>query len=130
MILVDTSVWIDYVNGVATPEAEILDRELRSERIATGDLIVAEFLQGFKDDAQFYRAKDLLDSLAYFDLVGGQIALQSARNYRALRKAGIAVRKTIDVIIATFCIENGFELLHADRDFDPLERFLGLRVHH
>lgn len=130
MILVDTSVWIDYVNGIATTEADILDRELRSERIATGDLIVAEFLQGFKDDAQFYRAKDLLDGLAYFDLVGGQIALQSTRNYRALRKAGITVRKTIDVIIATFCIENGFELLHADRDFDPLERFLGLRVRH
>lgn len=130
MILVDTSVWINYVNGVATPEAEILDRELGSERIATGDLIVAEFLQGFNDDAQFYRAKELLDGLAYFDLVGGQIALQSARNYRALRKAGITVRKTIDVIIATFCIENGFELLHADRDFDPLESFLGLRVRH
>ena len=128
MIVVDTSVWIDYVNGVVTPQTNILDIELESRRVATGDLIIAEFLQGFREDKQFQEAKDLMDSLEYYDFVGKEIAISAAQNFRNLRKKGITIRKTIDVLIATFCIEYGFELLHNDRDFDPMEEILGLRV--
>lgn len=128
MIVVDTSVWIDYVNGVVTPQTNILDIELESSRLATGDLIIVEFLQGFRDDRQFLKAKDLMDSLEYYDFVGREMAINAAQNFRRLRKKGITIRKTIDVLIATFCIEYGFELLHNDRDFDPMEEILGLRV--
>jgi predicted nucleic acid-binding protein len=128
MIVVDTSVWIDYVNGVVTPQTNILDIELESRRVATGDLIIAEFLQGFREDKQFQEAKDLMESLEYYDFVGKEIAISAAQNFRNLRKKGITIRKTIDVLIATFCIEYGFELLHNDRDFDPMEEILGLRV--
>lgn len=128
MILADTSVWIDYVNGVVTPQTDILDIELESERVATGDLIIAEFLQGFREDRQFEEARGIMDALDYYDIVGRDIAVKAARNFRKLRKNGITVRKTIDVLIATFCIENGFELLHSDSDFDPMEGILGLRV--
>ena len=128
MIVVDTSVWIDYVNGVVTPQTNILDIELESRRVATGDLIIAEFLQGFREDKQFQEAKDLMDSLEYYDFVGKEIAISAAQNFRNLRKKGITIRKTIDVLIATFCIEYGFELLHNDRDLDPMEEILGLRV--
>jgi len=128
MIVVDTSVWIDYVNGVVTPQTNILDIELESSRIATGDLIIAEFLQGFREDSQFLEAKDLMDSLEYYDFVGREMAINAAQNFRRLRKKGITIRKTIDVLIATFCIEYGFELLHSDRDFDPMEEVLGLKV--
>jgi len=128
MIVVDTSVWIDYVNGVVTPQTNILDIELESSRIATGDLIIVEFLQGFREDSQFLEAKDLMDSLEYYDFVGREMAINAAQNFRRLRKKGITIRKTIDVLIATFCIEYGFELLHSDRDFDPMEEVLGLKV--
>ena len=128
MIVVDTSVWIDYVNGVVTPQTNILDIELESSRLATGDLIIVEFLQGFRDDRQFLKAKDLMDSLEYYDFAGREMAINAAQNFRRLRKKGITIRKTIDVLIATFCIEYGFELLHNDRDFDPMEEILGLRV--
>ena len=128
MIVVDTSVWIDYVNGVVTPQTNILDIELESSRLATGDLIIVEFLQGFRDDRQFLEAKDLMDSLEYYDFAGREMAINAAQNFRRLRKKGITIRKTIDVLIATFCIEYGFELLHNDRDFDPMEEILGLRV--
>lgn len=128
MIVVDTSVWIDYVNGVVTPQTNILDIELESSRLATGDLIIVEFLQGFRDDKQFLKAKDLMDSLEYYDFVGREMAINAAQNFRRLRKKGITIRKTIDVLIATFCIEYGFELLHNDRYFDPMEEILGLRV--
>jgi len=128
MIVVDTSVWIDYVNGVVTPQTNILDIELESSRLATGDLIIAEFLQGFREDSQFLEAKDLMDSLEYYDFVGREMAINAAQNFRRLRKKGITIRKTIDVLIATFCIEYGFELLHSDRDFDPMEEVLGLKV--
>jgi predicted nucleic acid-binding protein len=121
-------VWIDYVNGVVTPQTNILDIELESSRIATGDLIIAEFLQGFREDSQFLEAKDLMDSLEYYDFVGREMAINAAQNFRRLRKKGITIRKTIDVLIATFCIEYGFELLHSDRDFDPMEEVLGLKV--
>jgi len=128
MIVADTSVWIDYVNGVVTPQTNMLDIELENRRVATGDLIIVEFLQGFHEDKQFQEAKDLMDSLEYYDFVGKEIAITAAQNFRKLRKKGITIRKTIDVLIATFCIEYGFELLHNDRDFDPIEEVLGLRV--
>lgn len=128
MIVVDTSVWIDYVNGVATAQTDLLDIELQRSRIVVGDLIITEFLQGFRDDKQFHEAKNLMDSLEYHDFVGKNIAEKAAENFRTLRKNGITVSKTIDVLIATFCIENGFELIHSDRDFDPMEEILGLVV--
>ncbi|MBU0934215.1 MAG: PIN domain nuclease [Spirochaetes bacterium] len=128
MIVADTSVWIDYVNGVVSAQTNLLDAELAHERVATGDLIIAEFLQGFRDDKQFQQAKDLMDSLEYHDFVAKELAVCAAQNFRKLRRSGITVRKTIDVLIATFCIEYGYELLHNDKDFDPMEELLGLRV--
>jgi len=128
MVVVDTSVWIDYVNGSITPQTNLLDIELENDRIITGDLIIVEFLQGFRDDTQYYKAKELMESLEYFDFVGKDIVIKAAENFRKLRKNGITIRKTIDVLIATFCIENGFELIHDDRDFDQMEEILGLRV--
>jgi len=114
--------------GVITPQTDLLDIELQNSRVVTGDLIIAEFLQGFRDEHQFKAAKDLMDSLEYYDFVGKEMAIIAAENFRKLRKKGITVRKTIDVLIATFCIEFGFELLHNDRDFDPMEAVLGLRI--
>ena len=128
MIVADTSVWIDYVNGAITPQTDILDSELRQRRVATGDLIMVEFLQGFRSDTQFQLAKRMMDSLEYHDFVGKELAIKATRNFRRLRKHGITIRKTIDVLIATFCIEYGFELLHNDRDFDSMEEVLGLWV--
>jgi hypothetical protein len=130
MIVVDTSVWIDYVNGVHTAQTDILDKELQERRVVTGDLIMVEFLQGFRDNKQFQTAKMLMNSLEYYDFVGKQMATKAAENFRLLRKKGVTVRKTIDVLIATFCIEHGFELLHNDRDFEPMKEILGLQVKH
>lgn len=128
MIVVDTSVWVDYFNGVTGPHTDLLDRLLLNERILIGDIILTEVLQGFRSDADFSRARTLLDTLEYCPMLDKEIALRSARNYRTLRKAGVTVRKTIDVMIATFCIVNRHRLLHADRDFDFIEKLLGLRV--
>ena len=128
MILVDSSVWIDYFNGLATRQTDRLDELLGSDLLLTGDIILAEVLQGFRNDGDFRRAKRALDGLEFRAMLGRDIALKSAANYRALRAQGVTVRKTIDMLIATFCIENGHELLHADRDFDPIERHLGLRT--
>ncbi len=128
MIVADTSVWIDYVRGIDAPHTNLLDYELDHSRIVTGDLIIAEFLQGFRKEEDYQKAKQIMESLEYHDFVGKDIALRAAQNYWKLRKSGTTVRKTIDVIIATFCIENDFDLLHNDRDFDPMERLLGLRV--
>lgn len=128
MVVADTSVWIDYVRGVHGPYTDLLDDALLHDRVVTGDIIMAEFLQGFRDEKDFQEAKHLMESLAYYDLVGKEIALQAAQNFRTLRRNGITVRKTIDVLIATFCIENGFELIHNDRDFDPMETILSLKV--
>lgn len=128
MIVADTSVWIDYVRGVDAPHTQTLDYELLHNRVITGDIIITEFLQGFRLEPDFNKAKEIMDSLEYQDFLGKNIALQAAQNFRLLRKKGITVRKTIDVIIATFCIENGFALIHNDRDFDPIETHLGLLV--
>lgn len=130
MVLVDTSVWVDYFNGVDTWQADHLEQLLGTGRVLIGDLILAELLQGFANDADHRRARALLSDLVYADLVGRDVALAAAENYRKLRKRGVTVRKTIDVIIGTFCILNDHELLHSDRDFDPMEPHLGLRVVH
>jgi predicted nucleic acid-binding protein len=128
LIVADTSVWIDYVRGIAAPHTDLLDYELQHNRIVTGDLIIAEFLQGFRDDRDYEVAKGIMDALEYRDFVGKEIAIQAAHNFRILRKKGITIRKTVDVLIATFCIENDFKLIHNDRDFDPMEEYLGLKV--
>ena len=105
----------------------MLDSLLGSEPVATGDLILAEVLQGFRNDRDFNQARKLLTSLIVFDLGGKEIAIQAARNFRALRVKGVTVRKTIDAVIATRCIAGGLQLLYSDRDFDPFVRYLGLR---
>jgi len=128
LILVDSSVWIDYFNGVDCPETNRLDRMLSSEPVLTGDIILTEVLQGFNDEADFRRARTLLIRLPFEPMLGRQVALQSAANYRRLRRQGITMRKTIDVMIATFCILNNHTLLHRDRDFDPMERWLDLVI--
>ena len=127
MILVDSSVWIDYFRGTPTPQAEKLDGLLSSEPIAVGDLILTEVLQGFRSERDFNEAKRLLTSLVVVELGGQDIAIQAARNFRILQTQGITIRKTIDTIIATRCIESGYTLLYSDRDFDPFVQHLGLR---
>jgi predicted nucleic acid-binding protein len=128
LTLVDSSVWIDYFNGTITAQTEILDSLLGREPLAIGDLNLTEVLQGFDDERDFNRAKKMLTSLDVVELGGREIAVQAARNFRALRRLGVTVRKTIDTVIATRCIESGFELLYSDRDFDPFAKHLGLRV--
>lgn len=127
MILVDSSVWIDYFRGTRTVQTDKLDSLLGNEPLAIGNLILTEVLQGFGSDRDFNEAKRLLTSLVVVDLGGLDIAVQAAKNYRALRALGVTVRKTIDTIIATRCIDSGYTLLHCDRDFDPFVAHLGLR---
>ena len=127
-ILVDSSVWIDFFNGRKSPETDLLALLLRRRILLTGDLILAEVLQGFRDHRQMARARRALLTLPYADIVGQEVALASAQNYRLLRAKGVTVRKTIDVMIATFCIRRGHLLLHGDRDFGPMAEHLGLRT--
>jgi len=128
MVLVDTSVWIDYFNGAASRQTNQLDELLQKGPVAIGDLILAEVLQGFRLERDYHRARSLLLDLPFEALGGRDIALKAADNYRTLRRHGVTVRKTIDAIIATACIVKGLTLLHDDRDFDPMERWLGLKV--
>jgi predicted nucleic acid-binding protein len=128
LILVDSSVWIDYFHGTVNAQTDKLDSLLGREPLAVGDLILTEVLQGFDSDRDFHTAQAMLASLLVVDLCGRDIAVRAARNYRALRKLGLTVRKTIDTVIATRCIESGYTLLHSDRDFDPFVKHLGLRV--
>lgn len=128
MIVVDSSVWIDYFRGAATPQTDKLDALLGSEPVALGDLILTEVLQGFSNDRDFERALSLLTTLDVIELGGEAIAIQAARNYRTLRARGVTVRKTIDTVIATRCIEGGHALLYSDRDFDPFVAHLGLQA--
>lgn len=127
MILVDSSVWIDYFRGTSTPQVDALDALLGHESIITGDLILVEVLQGFGTQHDFNQARKLLTSLIIIDLGGQDIAIKAAKNFRALRSVGVTIRKTIDTIIATRCIEDGFHLLFSDKDFDPFVAHLGLR---
>lgn len=128
MILVDSSVWIDYFNGQSTPQVEILDQLLDTQPLAIGDIILTEVLQGFRQDTDYATAKQLLTSLTIFQLINPDLSIKSADNFRDLRKRGITVRKTIDVIIATFCIEANHALLFSDRDFIPFAQYLGLNA--
>ncbi len=127
MILVDSSVWIDYFRGITTPQTEKLDLLLGAEPIATGDLILTEVLQGFVSARDFNQARKLMTSLVIVDLAGLNIALQAAQNFRKLRSLGVTVRKTIDTVIATRCIEDKLPLLYSDKDFDPFVEHLDLR---
>ncbi len=130
MWFVDSSVWIDYFNGKNTPQTDKLNDALGAQIIAVGDIILAEVLQGFRRDADFEIARNALMQFHLFRVGGVDIALKSAENFRYLRCRGITVRKTIDCLIATFVIERGMQLLHADRDFEPFEQHLGLQVIH
>ena len=127
MIMVDSSVWIDYFRGNATRQTDALDSLLGVEPLKIGDMMLTEVLQGFGSDRDFNQAKLLLTSLDVVELGGQKIAIQAAMNFRTLRSLGITARKTIDTIIATSCIERGFRLLYSDRDFDPFVAHLGLR---
>ncbi|HFQ13708.1 MAG TPA: PIN domain nuclease [Gammaproteobacteria bacterium] len=127
MIFVDSSVWINYFNDTSCPEVEKLDAELGITPVAIGDLVLAEVLQGFRSDRDFKTAKELLSSLTIFNILDTSLALKSVDNFRFLRKKGITVRKTTDVIIATFCIEKDLPLLSLDKDFQPFHDHLRLR---
>ena len=128
MILVDSSVWIDFFRNEPTPQAQWLDENLGVERLVVGDLILAEVLQGFKQDKGFDEAGRLLGRLEQVTVGGADLAVQAARNYRRLRVLGVTVRGMVDVMIATRCIAEGLQLLHSDRDFDAFEKHLGLNV--
>ena len=128
MIVVDSSIWIDYFNGKINKKTDWLDEALGIEPIIMGDIILAEVLRGFQSDKDFKTAKKLLLEFPFMDMIGQELAVKSAMNYRILRQKGITVRKTIDVMIGTFCIHNNFYLLHNDKDFDPLEKLLKLKV--
>lgn len=128
MILVDSSVWIDFFNGEDNAPVEKLYQILGNQIIVTGDLIAVEILQGFNDENHFKKAKKVLEEIPFFSLCNKEHSMIAAENYRTLRKQGITVRKTINIIIGTFCIENNLKLLHQDRDFEPMEEWLGLQV--
>ena len=128
MIVVDSSVWIDYFNGKKTSQTDWLDSALGSIPVIIGDLILTEVLQGFQNSKEFKVAKDFLLGMPFMPMVGRAIALKSAENYRALRRRGVTVRKTIDVLIGTFCMYYQVPLLHDDRDFDPMVKLLGLKI--
>ena len=127
MIIVDTSVWIDFFKGLDTPETLALDSALGDEDVAIGDLILLEILQGFRTDKDYKIAKDHLKTLHQFNMLTPELAIKAADNYRKLRKQGITIRKTADVIIATFCIENRIPLLYTDKDFISFTKPLKLR---
>ena len=126
MILVDSSVWIDYFRGTLTPQTDRLDGLLGDQPLAVGDVVLTEVLQGFNTLADFDRAYQLLTTFTVIDVGGREIAVQAARNFQALRAKGVTVRKTIDTLIATRCIADDLELLYSDRDFDPFVEHLGL----
>jgi predicted nucleic acid-binding protein len=130
MLVVDSTVWVDYFNGEDNPQTDYLHQIADKTPILIGDLILAEVLQGFRDDADFEKARRGLGKYIQVEMVNPELALKSARNYRKLRRKGVAVRKTIDSLIAAFCIENEHDLLHNDSDFDGYEKHLGLRVVH
>jgi predicted nucleic acid-binding protein len=130
MLIIDSTVWVDYFNGIKTPQTDYLDQIADKTPILMGDLILAEVLQGFRSDIDFEQARRVLAKYMQVAMVNPELALQSARNYRLLRRKGITVRKTIDSLIATYCIENEHDLLHNDSDYAGYEKHLGLSVIH
>jgi predicted nucleic acid-binding protein len=128
MVVVDSSVWIDYFNGRPSVETEALHGFLGERQIVVGDLILAEVLQGFRSDRDFRQARRLLAAFPIVTMVGPALAVRAAQHYRRLRRLGVTVRKTIDVMIGTYCIAMHVPLLHADTDFEPMVRHLGLRL--
>lgn len=130
MVIVDTTVWVDYFQGVENPETDWLNTELDRQRLGLTDIILCEVLQGVRDDVVAKEVERRLLNLEVFDTGGVAVAREAARNYRALRSRGHTVRKTIDCLIATFCLRGQHSLLHRDRDFDPFEKFLELSVIH
>lgn len=130
MLVVDSTVWVDYFNGNENPLTDYLDKIVDKQLILVGDLILAKVLQGFRTDSDFEKAYREMKKFTQVEMVNNKLALQSARNYRLLRHKGITVRKTIDSLIATYCIENKLPLLHKDNDYDGYEEHLGLKVIH
>jgi len=128
MILVDSSVFIDYFNGINNWHTDELHTLLGNELVIIGDYILAEVLQGFRSDKDFKIAGEIMESFPCFNICNEEIAVKSAENFRFLRKKGITIRKTVDLIIGTFCLENDIELLHNDRDFEPMVRYLSLKI--
>jgi predicted nucleic acid-binding protein len=126
MIIVDSGVWIDYFNGRTTPQTDTLDVLLSAETLGIGDIILTEVLQGFRSDSEYRSARKLLTALPIMEMLGLERAIRSADNFRSLRKRGITIRKTIDAVIATFCIDEGHSLLFSDSDFLPFVQYLGL----
>jgi predicted nucleic acid-binding protein len=130
MIIVDTTVWIDYLRGRGNPQTDYLERELSRQRLGLTDLILCETLQGIPDERSFTRVMRELLKFEVCETGGDELAILAARNFRMLREHGRTVRKTIDCLIATFCLQHGHSLLHRDRDFDHFERILNLSVVH
>lgn len=130
MVIVDTTVWADYLRGVRNAETDWLHFELDRQRLGLTDLILCEVLQGIRDAGSFSRVRRELCKLEVFETGGVDLAVAAAENFRKLREQGRTVRKTIDCLIATFCLRAGHSLLHRDRDFDPFEQMLGLSVIH
>lgn len=128
MVIIDTTVWIDYLQGVSTPQTGWLDREVERQRLGLTDIILCEVLQGVRDEARFRAVQTELLRFEVFSAGGTELALATAQNYRALRARGRTLRSTIDGWIATFCLTHGHALLHDDRDFDHFEEVLGLQV--
>lgn len=128
MVIVDTTVWIDYLRGTSTPQATWLEMAMDRQRLGLLDLMLCEVLQGVRDDQQLEEVRQVLSRFAIFTTGGVALATAAARNYLMLRHQGRTVRKTIDCLIATFCLTHDHILLHNDRDFDPFEKFLGLSV--
>ncbi len=130
MVIVDTTVWIDYLGNVNNSQTNWLHRELGRQPLGLTDIILCEVLQGIRNDADFGGVRRDLEKFHIFDTGGSEFAVAAAQNYRRLPRAGHTVRTTIDCLIATFCLEAGHSLLHHDRDFDSFEKILGLRVVH
>lgn len=128
MILVDTSVFIDYFNGIGNRQTKVLDYLLERNLVLIGDYILVEILQGIRNDKDFNLTKEYLSAFPIASMCNKELAFKSAENYRLLKSKGYTIRKTIDVLIGTFCIENKIELLHNDRDFDPMQKHLKLKV--